>query len=676
MKINSELIKKIFDNKIKLKKKDDKIKLSKFEEIIPMYDIYSQKIYPIKNINLHYRLIDSHYRFINSEIKKWIENKMSKEKNEDLKKILKNNLEIINNYNLDILEITSYKTYYKYSPNLGLSVSICKRNSFHPYNENLKPYYSRMELIKLGQNMDIMKKFDPKRIIDKDLHYKICKKISNNDISRKEIRRFNKYLINQKCLNWICFYSFTGSYLMNDFLRNRKITNDKVLFDGINKISNVIKNAPSLEKDCYFYRFVSDDSFLSDIKIGQTFVDEGFLSTTRDPFYSPGIDQKFGLILLKINVPKNLNGVGIFIENFSLFQKEEEFIISPFTKLKLLSKDDKFKYYHTNSLFEETIKKKYEFEVKSIKYNNIKDYKFTKESLTRISINDSYIGEEKLKIIKNFISSISNNELSDNFKIVIKDKDYIFNYQWFDSSDTYSKFHYNKMEDGIIFNYYEDGYPTLSIELGEEMVVNYLNKFYLYDSKKRIEDDILVKIVAIFGKIFKYKKIKIYTEYRKFSELDMYKSIELNDIEYSDLLHTKLFNNFLYQYCKNNKYKEFDNKFIEYNYSYWKLDKFLNKKIDKKLTNKLPDNLKNVTYRNLIIEIIEKHFYLYSRLESWINKFGEKIIDENYYIFDTEFYLNENKIDYYFPMDIKYNLDKELSKNFKLIFRNNIRRII
>ena len=90
----------------------------------------------------------------------------------------------------------------------------------------------------------------------------------------------------------------------------------------------------------------------------------------------------------------------------------------------------------------------------------------------------------------------------------------------------------------------------------------------------------------------------------------------------------------------------------------------------------LPDNLKNVTYRNLIIEIIEKHFYLYNRLESWINKFGEKIIDENYYIFDTEFYLNENKIDYYFPMDIKYNLEKDLSKNFKLIFRNNIRRII
>ena len=62
MKINSSLILKIFNNEIKIKNKLDKIKISKFEEIIPMYDIYSQKIYPINKC--FFRLTDYHYRFI------------------------------------------------------------------------------------------------------------------------------------------------------------------------------------------------------------------------------------------------------------------------------------------------------------------------------------------------------------------------------------------------------------------------------------------------------------------------------------------------------------------------------------------------------------------------------------------------------------------------------------
>ena len=67
MKIDLEFIKRIFNLEIKLKNKEDKIKLSKYEDLIPMYDIYSQKIYPINKQNIHYRLIESHYRFINQE---------------------------------------------------------------------------------------------------------------------------------------------------------------------------------------------------------------------------------------------------------------------------------------------------------------------------------------------------------------------------------------------------------------------------------------------------------------------------------------------------------------------------------------------------------------------------------------------------------------------------------
>ena len=43
-----------------------------------MYDIYTEIIYPINNLKLHYRLKKCHYRFITSEVKQWIENKMNK----------------------------------------------------------------------------------------------------------------------------------------------------------------------------------------------------------------------------------------------------------------------------------------------------------------------------------------------------------------------------------------------------------------------------------------------------------------------------------------------------------------------------------------------------------------------------------------------------------------------
>ncbi len=73
MIITEKIIQDIFNLKIKLSGKD-KITLSEYEEYIPMYDIYSQQIYPIFKKNLHYRLIESHYRFITDEIKDWLQN--------------------------------------------------------------------------------------------------------------------------------------------------------------------------------------------------------------------------------------------------------------------------------------------------------------------------------------------------------------------------------------------------------------------------------------------------------------------------------------------------------------------------------------------------------------------------------------------------------------------------
>jgi hypothetical protein len=78
MKIDFEMIQKIFNRKIEIKNQKDKIAISLYSEYIPMYDIFSDNIYPINSLKLYYRLVNCHYRFITDEIKQWIINKRDK----------------------------------------------------------------------------------------------------------------------------------------------------------------------------------------------------------------------------------------------------------------------------------------------------------------------------------------------------------------------------------------------------------------------------------------------------------------------------------------------------------------------------------------------------------------------------------------------------------------------
>ena len=82
MKINLDFINKIFNLEIKITNQKDRDKLSKYEDYIPMYDIYSQKIYPIAKKNIHHKLIEAHYRFINQEISEWLNNLYNKNIND------------------------------------------------------------------------------------------------------------------------------------------------------------------------------------------------------------------------------------------------------------------------------------------------------------------------------------------------------------------------------------------------------------------------------------------------------------------------------------------------------------------------------------------------------------------------------------------------------------------
>ena len=660
MKINLDFINKIFNLEMKITIQKDKDKLSRYEDYIPMYDIYSQKIYPISKKNIHYKLIEAHYRFINQEIYEWINNLYNKYINDEISsKKYKENLEIISNYNLKLLIETSYKTLYKYSPELGLSVSICKRNSFNPYIQHLKPYYTKMELIKLGQNMNIIKTdIDPEKLTDQETHYAICKQVSNNDVSFEDIKKHCEYIIQTNIISWLCFYSFTGSFLFNELLRNDKNNLPNNYLFGLNKIVKSIEDAPALSNDYDIYRFIWDDSFLSNLKEGETFIDKGFMSATRDPFYSPGINGTFGLILLKIKIPKGKKGVGLFIENFSLFPKEEEFLIPPYSKLKLISKNNNFKYYHIDPQFEKLINRKYEFELIESGYNQIK----IKNNNLKIKNEDKYHnikeivleGIDRFSILKQFISSYSSNK---KINLLLNNKKYSFNYQWFDSSESssYKKFYYNTTKDGILFSIFdENGYPWLNIELGQRLVINYLNQFYFGFNNNNINDDTL-ELISYFGKIFHYKNALIYHKYNSFNIL--YK-----DNMYSNFY---LFNNSLYDYLKFKKQYLSFNPFISYEIGYWFLDEYFNKKTESTIINNVKTN------KDLFLNTCNNKFEYYFKMCSLLNS---NIINKPYVIFNIYDKLQSTGENMNFKPNIEYTEDNVLDQDFKLIFRQPIRR--
>ena len=665
MKIDASFINNIFSLKLHLKKKEDKIKLSQYEEQIPMYDIYSKGIYPVNKKNIHSRLLDYHYRFINKEVHEWIKlsfekNKKDKIQNEKFGKLLK----IIDNYDIDTLNETSYKTLYKYSPSLGLLVSICKRNSFHPYINHLAPYYTKLELIKLGQNMKLIKSnIMLDELLDQATHYKICKSVSNNDVSFTDIEEHHNHIIKTNSISWVTFYSHNGSFLFNKFLRNDKPMMP-FLYKGIKNMVECMKNSPALPNEYFIYRFVWDDTFLSNLNIGDIFIDKGFVSTTRDPFYSPGLNGTFGLVLLKINIPKGVKGVGLFIENFSLFPKEQEFLLPPNTKLKLLSKNNNFKYYHTNPEFEKIINRKYEFELIGTDWSII-------DELKPINVDEEYIDSKEIKLSGTtkvlMIKQLLRENVNANGQIclIVNGMKYKLNYHWFDTltDSSYEKLYYNKNKDGVVFSVFdENGYPYINIECGTKMIINYINRFIFYKAKTDFNHKHLELVLEI-GRMLSYSKCIIFNNFNNFTNIKDYKE--------NMFLYTSFYDRTLYNYIKKKEIYLKD-PYITYETGYWQLDDYIKKKPDTNIIHKLPDSFHNIkTNEKFITELIEKDYYIYLRI---INSLDTTIFSNCYVIYNIYEKLASLKDNGDFN-NIKYTEDEDVDDDFNLVFRQPIRRL-
>jgi hypothetical protein len=220
----------------------------------------------------------------------------------------------------------------------------------------------------------------------------------------------------------------------------------------------------------------------------------------------------------------------------------------------------------------------------------------------------------------------------------------------------------NKIKDGILFTLFDENlYPYLNIELGQELAINFLNKFFIGSTKQIINEDIL-DLIYNFGRIFYYKTAKIFHEYKPFTIFE--KNYSESD---KIFLETNLFNKSIYDYLKSNIKILINNPFIEYPIGYWYLDEYFNKPVDQEIINKY--NLNHKTNKELLIDIVENKFNLYLKIINIMPVFNNPFIIFNIY----EKLVAEGLIDLFKP-NLEYTNDDNIDDNFKLIFRQPIRR--
>lgn len=530
---NNEILDKLYYLECRLPKKDEithnlpydeliqKIKnsISIIEDKIPLYDIYTENIYLINRFNVYYRVVYQNYRFpeqyIINEFSEKLKKYNKKGKIDDLliqrkKKKLELMINFMNSFNIELLFTTYIKVYYKYSSFVGRNNTLCQHPSFIPTFYHLKPYLTRKEIINLSLNFDIITQ---KKEIDDIELYKLCDIIKNYQINAKILIEHQQYILNSNLLGLVQYYTLQGSHFMNQYLRNKidYFTKNSELEKLIKPMWELILDAPSFDKEYIFYRFVKEDTFLNKLKIGDIFTENGFMSTTRDPFYKSET-YKFGFILIKIRVPKNIKGIALCLETISHFPEEQEIIFAPKSNFKLITKDNDCLYFHTDENISSKIKTRYEFEWISnggVVFNR-------KEPVAKINNIDFLTLDLYNKSLNEKIdhfNSIYVNEQGQ-FKIMLGDKNITVIADFFNSSNAYKNYYAITSENGYALYAMYEGYILFFIELGEkQMHVNYYVKYSSIDPHKIIGTENLIKLYSSVAYYFGIPNPVIYANY-------------------------------------------------------------------------------------------------------------------------------------------------------------------
>lgn len=646
----------------KLEKFQKKIKkyISEFEEFIPLYAPIEQKIYLIYRDHVYQRVMYQHYRLPDS--------KLLESTNDFTTELAKNNRSFnqnfMKNYDLKTLEATYIRVFYYYANEVGKNITKCLRPSFVAELPHIRPYYTRSELINLALNMKLIEPDNTYYDIEKIL--KLCPEVQSNDLPFKTILDHRDYFIQSKGIHLVQHYTFNGSFRFNKYLRAKQneMYKDSLLEENIISTWNLCLNSPEFPKDQIVYRFVDNDNYLKHLKIGEIFFDPGFTSTTRDPFYRSNY-YSFGFVLIKIHLPKNKKGVALCLESFSHFPEEQEIILPPYTKLKLISKDNNFEFFHIDDNFKSKIIKKYEFE---LIYENKKPefedkYLILKESELHKKINLYEIQLYSVSLekrIKEFEENFSNKIKQ--FDVDIGEKTFTLILEWYDSNSAYKNLYAASNKNGFSIYCFHKNTILFFIEIVEplnEIHVNYYfrksDSSFLFETIK--ENDFL-QFVSLLAYTFKIQKVVLYSHY-KFCF-----NVSKNNT------NRKLFTNIssnnycseYYLYLKN-KYKRFDDvKEIKNSFDYMQFDKLFSINVKEILSKKDKDEIHQIytstfeeksktTIADFYVYIVENHCRLIktfenkiSRIFTGISKFLNPFLYDHYVLDPSLYLFNRNMI--------------------------------
>lgn len=496
--------------------------ISKIEDKIPLYDVYSENIYLIGKYNVYERVVYHNYRFPNKDLFNILVVKYDKIKNKDITDPLKKRkrhklflmIDFLQQFDLDEMFKTYTKVFYLYSENVGQEITVCKRPSFISHLSHLKPYYTKSDLINIALNMG----FDIK-LSDAEL----CKLVSENDISAKTLIKHQLHMIDEDRVGLVQYYTLQGSYFMNQYLREIALYDYRNLYleSLITPMWQLIKSAPAFDKEYILYRFITSDQHIKNIKVGDVYIEKGFTSTTRDPFYRPDL-YKFGFILVKIKVPKNVVGVALCVETLSYFPDEQEIILAPLSMLRLDARDTNCEYYHTNKSFSAEVKTRYEFTLIGNKPIEYIERPIIHQSLPLNFITlegvDTMSLEEKIRY---FIAKHVNKIYQ--FQTKIGNNIYTVMTERYDSTGAYKKFFAVANQNGLLLYSLHNNYTIFMIEIGEINGTRYMHVDFNVKYKHKREDytdEEYIRFISSVAYYFAIDRVIMWSEFETTDKRD------------------------------------------------------------------------------------------------------------------------------------------------------------
>jgi hypothetical protein len=483
--------------------------LSNYQIWIPLYDVYSDEIYLIHRDNVFRRVHYDHYRLPTQQLLDSLTSEHSKMERMRL---------FMSYYDQDTLSRTYEHVIYTYSPEVGKELIVCMRPSFTHCLRHIRPWYTRSEVINLALNMGIIKPDTTYYTIEK--LRELCDKVRENDISASTLLAHRQLILDSDAIHVVQYYTFNGAFFMNQYLRNLEGSpNNPVLENCIMRMWNLINSAPELDKEYTLYRFVDTD-YLRHLKEGDIFSDPGFMSATRDPFYK-NEQYKFGFILMKIRIPPR-RGSCLSLEPWSHFAKEQEMVLPPYAKLRLLKRDRNAPYFNIDALFTEQVTTRYEFELVGVSQPKIPAVttEYTPPDIINLLGERSKGDQLSVADRVNQFHDKSLDKIGQ-FRAKIGKETFVIMTEWHNSTISYKEFYAHMNRRGFSMYGFLESNPERILFFIEvvtelhELHVNYYFKWsddsHLFDTVS--EDDFLL-FLSKLSYVFAIQRVLIYGRYR------------------------------------------------------------------------------------------------------------------------------------------------------------------